>query len=70
MLDVLIQHGWLADGTGNPAYPADVAIEADRVVAVERLPGAQAVRTIDATGKIVCRGKTVSVWPVLRLTIR
>lgn len=56
MLDVLIEHGWVADGTGNPAYPADVAIEGDRVVAVERLPGAQAARTIDATGKIVCPG--------------
>lgn len=56
MIDVLISNGWVADGTGNPRYPADVAIERDRIVAVEPLKGAQATRTIDATGKIICPG--------------
>src|ERR1700716_3699412 len=56
MIDVLISNGWVADGTGNPRYPADVAIQGDRIVAVERLTGAQATQTIDATGKIVCPG--------------
>ncbi len=56
MLDLLIRGGWVADGTGNPAYPADVAIEGNRIVDVGRLPEAQAGRTIDATGKIVCPG--------------
>jgi N-acyl-D-amino-acid deacylase len=56
MLDVLIRNGWVADGTGNPRYPADVAIQGNRIAAVERLNGAQAARTIDATGKIVCPG--------------
>lgn len=31
-LDVLIRNGWVADGTGNPLYPADVAISGDRIV--------------------------------------
>jgi N-acyl-D-amino-acid deacylase len=56
VIDVLISNGWVADGTGNPRYPADVAIQGDRILAVERLNGAQAARTIDATGKIVCPG--------------
>jgi N-acyl-D-amino-acid deacylase len=58
VLDVLIRGGWVVDGTGNPAYPADVAIEADRIVEIarHRLNGAQARRTIDATGMIVCPG--------------
>jgi N-acyl-D-amino-acid deacylase len=56
-LDVLIRNGWVADGTGNPLYPADVAISGDRIVAVGRLAaGATAGRVIDATDKIVCPG--------------
>src|SRR4030088_3274449 len=56
MLDVLIRGGWVADGTGNPRYPSDVAIAGDRIVDVSRLDGATAHRVIDATGKIVCPG--------------
>ena len=56
MLDVLIKNGRVIDGTGNPRYPADVAIQADRVVAVERLDQAQATTVVDARGKIVCPG--------------
>ncbi|HEX9016776.1 MAG TPA: amidohydrolase family protein [Chloroflexota bacterium] len=56
MLDVLIRNGWVADGTGNPIYPATLAIQGDRIVEVGRLEGAQARTTIDATGKIVCPG--------------
>ena len=37
MLDVLIRGGWVADGTGNPRYPADVAIAGDRIVDVGSL---------------------------------
>jgi N-acyl-D-amino-acid deacylase len=50
MLDILIRNGWVADGTGNPMYPADVAIEGDKIVEVGRLPQAQAQREIDAAG--------------------
>ncbi len=46
----------MADGTGNPLYPADVMIEGDRIVAVERLPEAQAEHIIEAKGKVVCPG--------------
>jgi len=37
MLDVLIRGGWAADGTGNPRYPADVAIAGDRIADVGSL---------------------------------
>lgn len=56
-LDVLIRGGWVADGTGNPLYPADLAIRGDRIVEVGRIPGAaMAAQVIDATGKIVSPG--------------
>ena len=55
-MSILIRHGWLADGTGNPLYPADVMIENDRIASVGRLENAQAARIIDAQGKIVCPG--------------
>ena len=55
-LDVLITGGWVVDGTGNPPYPADVAIAGDRIVDVGRLPGAQADRIVDATGRVVTPG--------------
>ena len=32
MLDTLIVNGWIADGTGNPTYPAQVGIQGDRIV--------------------------------------
>lgn len=55
--DTIIQNGWVADGTGNPIYPADVAIRGDRIELVGRVPAeATAERTIDAKGKIVCPG--------------
>jgi len=56
MLDTLIQNGWVADGTGNPAYPADVGIQGDRIVEVGRLAGVESACVIDAIGKIVCPG--------------
>lgn len=79
MLDILIRNGWVADGTGNPLIPLDVAIEGDRIVHVGRLPGATAARVIDAAGKIVCPGfvdchshsdSTILLNPTAQSTIR
>jgi N-acyl-D-amino-acid deacylase len=57
VLDVLIRGGWVVDGTGNPAFPADVAIDDGRILEVGRLDeGATAGRVVDATGKTVCPG--------------
>ncbi len=54
--DVLIQHGRIADGTGNASFLGDVAIRNGKIVALGNLPGAKAKRVIDATGKIVAPG--------------
>ncbi len=54
--DILIKGGHVIDGTGNPWFAADVGIRAGRIVAVGKLAGATATRTIDARGKVVTPG--------------
>lgn len=54
--DVLIKHGRVLDGSGNPWFPADIAIHGGRIVAVGALPNTQAARVIDAAGKYVAPG--------------
>jgi N-acyl-D-aspartate/D-glutamate deacylase len=54
--DVLIRNGRLLDGTGNPWYRTDVAVDGDRIVAVGDLSRATGRRTIDATGLYVAPG--------------
>jgi N-acyl-D-aspartate/D-glutamate deacylase len=54
--DVLIRHGRILDGTGNPWYLGDVAIRGDRIAAIGRLEGATARRVIDARGQVVAPG--------------
>ena len=54
--DLLIRGGRVFDGTGNPAFPADVGIRDGRIVAVGRLSGATATRVVNAAGKHVAPG--------------
>src|SRR6478672_648521 len=54
--DILIRGGRIVDGTGNPWYAGDVAIRADRIVAIGKLNHATAKRVIDATGMVVSPG--------------
>jgi N-acyl-D-amino-acid deacylase len=54
--DVLIQNGRVMDGSGNPWFAADIGIRAGVIVAVGKLPGARATRTIDAAGRLVTPG--------------
>lgn len=54
--DLLIKNARVFDGTGNPAFPADVGVRNGRIVAVGRLANAAAGRVIDATGKFVSPG--------------
>jgi N-acyl-D-amino-acid deacylase len=53
--DVIIKSGWVYDGSGGPAYVADVAIENDHIAAVGRLD-ADANLVIDASGLVVAPG--------------
>jgi N-acyl-D-amino-acid deacylase len=79
MLDILIRNGFTVNGINYTGWPADVAIEGDRIVQVGRLEGAQAARLIDATGKVVCPGfidthshsdRTILANPTAQSTIR
>ena len=56
MFDVLITNGTIVDGSGQPAFSADVGITGERIVSVGDLAHAEAVRTIDATGMVVSPG--------------
>ncbi|MCU1374464.1 MAG: N-acyl-D-aspartate/D-glutamate deacylase, partial [Actinomycetia bacterium] len=55
MLDLLLTGATVVDGTGAPAYEADVAIGDGRIVAIGSVDE-PAMRTIDCTGKVVCPG--------------
>lgn len=54
--DLLIQGGKVMDGTGNPWFEADVAIQDGRIAAVGNNLEGRAKRTIDASGLVVCPG--------------
>lgn len=54
--DLLIKNGRVVDGTGRPAYDAEVAIKGDRIARIDKMPVASARRTIDARGLIVAPG--------------
>ncbi len=54
--DLIIRNGHIIDGTGNPWYAADVAIQGDRIAAIGNLSHAAAKREIDAKGQIVSPG--------------
>ena len=57
MFDLLIRNGRIVDGTGNPWYRGDLAIEGDRIAAVGRIEGgAHARQVIDAQDMVVCPG--------------
>jgi N-acyl-D-amino-acid deacylase len=53
--DLVIRNGRVADGTGNPARFADVAVTNGRIAAVGRVTG-EAKRLVDATGLVVAPG--------------
>ncbi|GAB3959370.1 D-aminoacylase [Spirosoma harenae] len=54
--DVLIRNGLIYDGSGQKPYQGDVAIRADRVVAVGKLTNLKAATVIDARGMAVSPG--------------
>ena len=54
--DTIIISGRVVDGTGSPAFYADVGISDGRVAAVGNLSNCKAHEVIDACGKIVAPG--------------
>lgn len=55
--DLLIEHGLIVDGSGNPGYHAAVGVTGDRITVVRGDTTAiPALERIDATGKIVAPG--------------
>src|SRR4051812_39334461 len=53
--DVVVRHGRVIDGTGNPAFFADVAVKGGRIVRVGEVTG-KGKSEIDATGLVVAPG--------------
>ena len=54
--DVIVRNGRILDGSGNPWFRADVAIDGDRIVRIGNLDGATAARVVDASGLYVAPG--------------
>ncbi len=54
--DIVVRNGRILDGTGNPAFRADIGIVGDRIAVIGDLAGATATRTVDATGLYVVPG--------------
>ncbi|MCW1383598.1 amidohydrolase family protein [Novosphingobium sp. KCTC 2891] len=55
MYDLVIRNGRVVDGSGMPAYAADVAVQGGRIAKIGRIEQGGA-REIDAAGKIVAPG--------------
>lgn len=55
MLDLVIRNGRVVDGTGLPAYLADIAVSGGRIARIGRIAEAGA-REIDAAGLVVAPG--------------
>jgi N-acyl-D-amino-acid deacylase len=54
--DWLIKHGRISDGTGNPAYFADVGIKGGRIVAIGKDLKGEAKQVLEAKGLVVAPG--------------
>lgn len=56
MFDIVVHGGRVIDGSGLPAFRADVALTGDRIAAIGRLDSATTKSRIDATGLVVAPG--------------
>jgi len=54
--DVILRNGMVVDGSGRPAFAADVAIRGDRLVRIGDLEHAKTLREINVSGLIVAPG--------------
>ena len=58
MYNLIIRNGRVVDGSGLPAFTADVAVTEGRVARIGRI-GAEARHTIDAEGRVVARDLSI-----------
>ncbi len=56
MFDLLIRNGLVVDGSAQPAYTADIAVENGKIAAIGHLGEVEAKRIIDAHGHYVTPG--------------
>jgi len=54
--DLVLKGGTILDGTGGPAYPADLGIVGDRIAAVGEIASSQGRRVVDVAGRHVAPG--------------
>ncbi len=54
--DLVIRNGRVVDGTGNPWYYADVAVQNGRIAKIGTIPASEAKQVIDARRQIVAPG--------------
>lgn len=55
-MDILIKNGLVVDGTGSPAYEADIAVSKGKIVEIGKGLKHEAVDVIDATGLVIAPG--------------
>ena len=54
--DLIIRGGYVIDGTGAPAFKADIGVVGDTVIKLGDLSGCPADSVINAEGMYVCPG--------------
>src|SRR5882724_10401566 len=54
--DIVLKGGLIIDGSGEPAFAADVAVRDDTIIAIGDMAKVSAIRIIDVTGLIVAPG--------------
>jgi N-acyl-D-amino-acid deacylase len=54
--DLLLRNGRIVDGSGAPAYAADVAVADGKIAEIGQLNGAEAEREIDVGGRVIAPG--------------
>jgi N-acyl-D-aspartate/D-glutamate deacylase len=56
MYDMVIENGWILDGSGNPWFRGDLGIHNGKIVQIGLLRGKKTKQKIDAQGWIVAPG--------------
>lgn len=65
-MDVVMTGCWVVDGTGAPAYRADLAVDKGVVAAIGRLQHVEAAQRIDCTGLYLLPGFVDATYTVMR----